>query len=310
MTKDKMAVVALFTLLTIRYGYADPASDLALAHKFSPILILTEETSGEYGNVRVTKPEPVRIVGARSADSLRFRCYEQHPETNPPWEATIVGFSGWNPTLTFPNVKKIPLSSVPPSSGPGTTVYHRPTPEDIENAKVDSNFLRIDFSNNNFSFLTTFDYIGTPPGMRSGLYKVLPYFDYPGVGPEGKEVPITIYEEGSPRDTTFVTPGWNDTYFGSGPHAGENEDFPNTAYVHVSKTTHETYADSITVIQYFYFYPGLLQTPLFYTSFRCVTILSCVHPTVMACSTAQVMVLLSVSRDTARQASPMVVSTL
>ena len=55
---------------------------------------------------------------------------------------------------------------------------------------------------------------------------------------------------------------------------------------------------------------GLLQTPLFYTSFRCVTILSCVHPTVMACSTAQVMVLLSVSRDTARQASPMVVSTV
>ena len=54
---------------------------------------------------------------------------------------------------------------------------------------------------------------------------------------------------------------------------------------------------------------GLLQTPLFYTSFRCATILSCVHP-IVAWSTTQVMVLLSVSRDTARQASPMVVSTV
>ena len=58
------------------------------------------------------------------------------------------------------------------------------------------------------------------------------------------------------------------------------------------------------------FLTGLLQTPLFCTSFRCATILSCVHPTVVACSTAQEMVLLSVSPDTARQASPMVVSTL
>ena len=70
------------------------------------------------------------------------------------------------------------------------------------------------------------------------------------------------------------------------------------------------YQDCLTATKGFDVVTGLLQTPLFYTSFRCVTILSCVHPAVMACSTAQVMVLLSVSRDTARQASPMVVSTV
>ena len=205
------------------------------------------------GDIRVTKPEPVEIVGAHSADSLRFICFEQYPETNPPWKATVVGFNGWNPTLTFPNVKEIPPGV--PSSAPGTTVYQRPTQSDIDAAKIDSSFSHIDFSNNYFSFLKPFEYIGSPPGMRYGLYKVLPYFDYPGVGPDSQEVPITIYEEGSPRDTTWVTPGWNDTYFGSGPHAGANENFPNTAYVHIYKTTHETFTDSITVIQYFYFYP-------------------------------------------------------
>ena len=48
---------------------------------------------------------------------------------------------------------------------------------------------------------------------------------------------------------------WNDTYFGSGSQSGGHPDNANTAYVHVYETTHEAYTDSVTVIQYFYFYP-------------------------------------------------------
>ena len=43
-----------------------------LAKMSSPILILTEETGGKWGDIMVTKPEPVGIMGARSADNLHF----------------------------------------------------------------------------------------------------------------------------------------------------------------------------------------------------------------------------------------------
>ena len=88
-----------------------------------------------------------------------------------------------------------------------------------------------------FAFLWGGLYVGSPfleGKLRPvGQYIISPYFNYPGNDPTS----------------------WNNTYFGNGPHAGEKEDFPNTSYVHIHKTTHETYSDSITVIQYFYFYP-------------------------------------------------------
>ncbi|MCY3737303.1 MAG: hypothetical protein OXG13_12925 [Gemmatimonadaceae bacterium] len=43
-----------------------------LAEMFSPILILTEETGGKWGDIIVTKPEPVNIMGAQSAENLHF----------------------------------------------------------------------------------------------------------------------------------------------------------------------------------------------------------------------------------------------
>lgn len=206
-------------------------------------MILTEETGTIYDKtvpIRVIKPEPVEIVFAQSADSLRFSYYERYPETNPPYEGTVVGFDGWNPPLTFPNVKKIPPSSIPPTSGPGGITYYRPTPEDIAKAKVDSTFEHVHFARNQFAFLTAqqkyFEYIGTPPGARYGLYQVIPHFDYP---------------ENTARE-------WNDTYFGSGPYSGVNPDRPNTAYVHIDTTTIPKYKaqyGTVTVIRYKYFYP-------------------------------------------------------
>ena len=238
-----IAVIILLSMLMVDEAGADAASDLRLAKMFSPILILAEETGTVYDEtvpIRVIKPEPVEIVFGQSADSLRFSYYEQHPEANPPHEGTVVGFEGWDPPLTFPNVKKIPPSSIPPTSGPGGIIYHRPTPEDIANAEVDNSFLHVHFARNEFAFLTTqrknFGYIGTPPGARYGLYQVIPHFDYPGV-------------------TARV---WNDTYFGSGPYSGVNPDRPNTAYVHIDTTTIPQYRvpyGTVTVIQYKYFYP-------------------------------------------------------
>ena len=103
----------------------------------------------------------------------------------------------------------------------------------------------VDFLQNNFAFLGFFgdEYTGRPllEGITYayGQYTLIPYFDYPGKGKEG----------------------WNDTYFGEsgrGPRAGENENFPNTAYVHIYKRVVDQYEatyDSVTVIEYKYFYP-------------------------------------------------------
>ena len=44
-----------------------------LAKMFSPILILTEETGGKWGDIKVQKPEPVGIMGATSADNIWFK---------------------------------------------------------------------------------------------------------------------------------------------------------------------------------------------------------------------------------------------
>ena len=103
----------------------------------------------------------------------------------------------------------------------------------------------VNFLQDSFAFLgfLSDEYTGKPllegTAYAYGQYTLIPYFDYPGKG----------------------TKGWNDAYSGEsgkGPHAGENKNFPNTAYVHIYKRTIEQYKatyDSVTVIQYKYFYP-------------------------------------------------------
>ncbi len=107
----------------------------------------------------------------------------------------------------------------------------------------------VNFLQDSFAFLgfLSDEYTGKPllegTAYAYGQYTLIPYFDYPGKG----------------------TKGWNDAYSGEsgkGPHAGENKNFPNTAYVHIYKRTIEQYKatyDSVTVIQYKYF--GSLWIP-------------------------------------------------
>ena len=188
-------IVALTLFAAMGIAKADEDSDLNLAKKFSPILILAEETGHKWGNIKVTKPEPVEIMGAQSAENLRFGIFSS---ANGAKLGDIDSYLNWDPPLG--------------------------------NSKVS-------FSQNKFAFFVNGLYQGDPPGdIARGAHLVKAYFDYPGTTPTE----------------------WNDTYFGSGARAGENENFPNTAYVHIYKRVVDQYEatyDSVTVIQYKYFYP-------------------------------------------------------
>ena len=71
-------IVALTLLVPLIAAEADAETDAErLAKKFSPILILTEDTQSDHGEdkdrgILVLKPEPVGIMGAQSAENLRF----------------------------------------------------------------------------------------------------------------------------------------------------------------------------------------------------------------------------------------------
>ena len=65
-------IVVLTLFAAIGVAKADAASDLELAKKFSPILILAEETGHKWGDIKVIKPEPVEIMGATSAGNIWF----------------------------------------------------------------------------------------------------------------------------------------------------------------------------------------------------------------------------------------------
>ena len=142
---------ASLVVLEIGGADADPASDLALAQKFSPILILTEETSGKYGDIRVTKPEPVEIVGANSVSNLWFEAYDLGGS-----RVTAAAVSAnWNPSISTMITQWYPDGDV-------------------------------DFRQNMFAFFTkaSRSYGGFPPGESAGNYIVKkPHFDYPGPTP-------------------------------------------------------------------------------------------------------------------------------
>ena len=193
----------MIVVLTLFAGFmaVDADAETAaerLAEMFSPILILTKHTVTNYGEDRnrgiiVLKPEPVGIMGAQSAENLRFWAVI----ANKKYE--IDSYLNWDPPVE--NQLKLGDS-------------------------------KVDFSQNKFAFFVNGLYVGNPPGSAPfGQHIIRTYFDYPGTTPQE----------------------WNDEYLGSGAHAGAN--FSNTAYVHTYKRKVSAYTDSVTVIQYFYFYP-------------------------------------------------------
>ena len=146
----KIVVVTLLALLVIKDGHADTDDKLvALAHKFSPILILTEDT--ERPKRRVLKPEPVRIVGAESARNLVF--HYSRVDTN--IDGGVQSFEDWTP----------PLQDV------------------VRHLGVDFS------QNRFASLPSSFRYGGIPPSFSgsSFQYIIMPRFDYPGSRPEGTD---------------------------------------------------------------------------------------------------------------------------
>ena len=177
-----MSLMIVVPLLAIIIVEAEASDDELLAKKFSPILILTEDASGKYGDIPVIKPEPIGIMSSpQSADSIRFELYNKSGQQ-------VGGVFDWK---SLANWNPSPVSS------------------------------SVNFLQNSFAFIGFLgdEYTGKPllegTAYAYGQYTLIPYFDYPGKG----------------------TKGWNDAYFseeGKGPRAGENENFPNTAYVHIA----------------------------------------------------------------------------
>ena len=145
------AAITLFAILIVDEAQAT-SNDELLAKKFSPILILTEDTSGKYGEIPVIKPEPISIMSApQSADSIRFQLYNrlgQQVRGVFDWRS----LANWSPSPVSPNV---------------------------------------DFSQNRFAFLGFLgdEYTGKPSlegtTYAYGQYTLIPYFDYPGKGTKG-----------------------------------------------------------------------------------------------------------------------------
>lgn len=108
-----MFVVELLAVFLFSDAYANTTIDsLALAHKFSPILILTEATSREFGNIRVTKPEPVEIVDADSSSSLWASAYRRNENSTA--MSALLNSPRWDPRMDvfqenrwYPNGKVI-----------------------------------------------------------------------------------------------------------------------------------------------------------------------------------------------------------
>ena len=145
-------VVLLFAMLIAKGADAISDEDKEkLAEMFSPILILTEETRKVYDEtvpIRVMKPEPVRIISAQYADSIRFQARRQRNDLSEyaggafDWKS----FANWEPPLVFPGVN---------------------------------------FSQNRFAFpFRSYRYTGRPVigGQRYdyGEYTLEAWFDYPG----------------------------------------------------------------------------------------------------------------------------------
>lgn len=103
-----LMIVVLTLFAALIAADADAETDAErLAEMFSPILILTKDISpdsdyGEDGGIRVLKPEPVEIMGAQSAENLRFRVYSLEEVLTvevEKFKGVFDSYSGWVPPL-------------------------------------------------------------------------------------------------------------------------------------------------------------------------------------------------------------------
>ena len=142
-----LVLLALFTDFIAANADEENTYAEQLAEMFSPILILAEETGGKWGDIKIIKPEPVEIMGAQSAENLRFFVFNYIGQIF----GHLDSYLNWDPPLA----------------------------EELGSSKVF-------FSQNLFAFFVNGSYSGDPPGddIADGNYLVHAYFDYPGTTPQ------------------------------------------------------------------------------------------------------------------------------
>ena len=170
-------IVALTLFAVLMVADADAQTDAErLAKMFSPILVLTEDTGGKWGDIEVLTPEPVEIMGAQSAENIWFSSRDLNGKER---SRITQGLSGdYNPPINLET--------------------------------VEANCPKVDFSANKFAFLTSDCYASYdrihPNGVAFSGYVYPDHFNYPGETPEewnntylgtgkyaGEEFPHTAY---------------------------------------------------------------------------------------------------------------------
>ena len=125
-------IVALTLFAVLMAAEADAKTDdERLVKKFSPILMLTEDTGRKWGDIIVTKPKPMNIMGATSAENLRFRVFSSaigakvgNIDSYLNWDPPLVNQLG-NPKGSFFQNQTAPMDSL--------MVKEMRSPFDIEN---------------------------------------------------------------------------------------------------------------------------------------------------------------------------------
>ena len=194
------------------------ADELELAKMFSPMLILTEETGGKWGDIKVTKPEPVNIMGATSADNIWFELTRL--------SGRVVGSDGLRNLMDSGFLDSMDVKR--------NQSHWFPAPKIVDFLIGKYAFFVSTVPLRNYAV-----YPDTRGSLPTGNYNVEMYLDYPGTG------------TASWNQTYF---GLGDKH----DHPQRGSQFPNTAYVHTYTRTISNYEeqyDPVTVIQYHYFYP-------------------------------------------------------
>ena len=183
-----MALLAVFMM-------AEADSNLERARLYAPILILTKDE--QESTRKVIHPEPVRIMGAESADSLWFNISRLR-DSSAYRLGDVSSFRSWNPTLQ----------------------------QRMNDLNIGVNFLQ-----NKFAFLPNkFRYTGIPPNYNSDTYRIEPRFDYPG---NNGTTWNAAYEGGSKAGENFPNTAYVNVFKDTISHisdATRTKDKPVTIY--------------------------------------------------------------------------------
>ena len=220
--------------------------DELLAEKFSPILILAEEP--ENPGRRVIFPEPVEIMGAKSASNLWFSVKVYGRTTEGKYDQGNIGDYKYSDVIKafpkFNSLPKVDFSKNEFAFLPKAFVYRDTILLDalkvLETRSVQAGpvqvAVQIDSLRTGSAKISSIE-ISQIAQVDSALFSN-PYFDYPGNKEKGSD-----------------TENWYH-YYETPDSARAGANFKNTAYVHIFQIENSVpaYHDKFT-IRYYYFYP-------------------------------------------------------